>query len=58
VVCASLPASSHVHILWLNRKGELRQTAVSTEPLPGYDPAVWQSYFEQLQELPHIFVGV
>jgi hypothetical protein len=55
--CASLPASSHVHVLWLNPEGELRRTTVSREPPPGHDPAVWQSRFQQLRKLPQIFVG-
>ena len=47
-----------LHVVWLNRDGEIRRTLVGEEPPSGTEPEVWQRRYAELASLPHLFIDL
>ena len=47
-----------LHVVWLNRDGELRRTLVPAEPPADADPGEWSGRYAELAALPQLFINV
>ena len=45
-----------LHMIWVNRDGEIRRTLVGEEPPAGADPEAWRRRYAELAALPHLFI--
>ena len=45
-----------LHVVWVNRNGEIRRTLVGKEPPAGADPEAWRRRYAELAALPQLFV--
>jgi hypothetical protein len=45
-----------LHVVWLNRDGELRRTLVQAEPPADADPSEWARRYAELAGLPQLFI--
>jgi hypothetical protein len=46
-----------LHVVWVNRDGEIRRMLVGEEPPAGADPEAWRRRYAELAALPHLFIG-
>jgi hypothetical protein len=47
-----------LHVVWLNRDGELRRALVPAEAPEGEDPAAWRLRYDELAALPQFFIDI
>ena len=45
-----------LHVVWVNRDGEIRRTLVGEEPPAGADPETWRRRYAELASLPQLFI--
>ena len=45
-----------LHVVWVNRDGEIRRTLVGEEPPAGADPEAWRRRYAELAALPQLFI--
>jgi hypothetical protein len=46
-----------LHVVWLNRDGELRRALVDREPPAGVDPAAWEKRYAALAALTQLYLA-
>jgi hypothetical protein len=50
--------SGPLHVVWLNRDGEVRRTLVPIEPPADADPEEWARRYAELAGLPRLFIDL
>ena len=55
--CAARGRFGHLHVVWI-KDGELRRACVERPPPVRADPAAWNTRYERLAALPHLFIDV